>query len=58
VNFLAGPARRLAGLYGSEFRLSGLGFVASLAVLGAAAALGWSGSWLAASRHIKAMEPT
>lgn len=58
VGLLAGPVRRLAGLYGSEFHLRGLGFGPSVVVLGVAVALGWLGSWLAASRHIKAIEPT
>jgi cell division transport system permease protein len=58
VGLLAGAVRRLAGLYGSEFHLRGVGFGPSVVVLGVAVALGWLGSWLAASRHIKAIEPT
>ena len=58
VGFLGGPVGRLAGLYGSGFKLNGLRFSASLGVLMTAGALGWAGSWLAASRHIKAIEPT
>ncbi len=55
---LARPVDQLAGLYGSEFRLQGLGIKISSVVLLAAAALAWFGSWLAATRHIRAIDPT
>jgi cell division transport system permease protein len=55
---LARPVDRLAGLYGSKFHLQGLGFTAGAAVLLAAIGLAWLGSWLAATRHIRAIEPT
>jgi cell division transport system permease protein len=55
---LAGPVRHLAGLYGSGFRVSGLGTGGGAAVLALAVALGWLGSWLAATRHIRSIEPT
>jgi cell division transport system permease protein len=58
VALLAQPVARLAGLYGSQFRLTGLGFGRSVTILGASVALGWVGSWLAATRHIKQIEPT
>jgi cell division transport system permease protein len=58
VGLLAGPVKRLALLYGSQFHLRGLGFGPGVVVLGMAVALGWLGSWLAASRHIKGIEPT
>jgi cell division protein FtsX len=45
-------------LYGSQFRLEGLGFVAASEFLGGAVALSWFGSWLAATRHIRGIEPT
>ena len=54
---LESPVERLALLYGSQFRLQGLGFKTSATVLAGAAALGWLGSWLAATRHIRAIEP-
>jgi cell division transport system permease protein len=56
--FLSGPVAHLAILYGSDFRLEGLGFVSMLEVLGASAALAWAGSWLSVRRHIRAIEPT
>jgi cell division transport system permease protein len=55
---LAGPVEILARQYGSEFHLRGLGFAAALLVLGVAVALAWLGSWLAATRHIRAIDPT
>lgn len=58
VAALAGPVARLAALYGSGFRLSGLGWHTAAAVVGGAALLGWLGSWLAASQHIRAINPT
>jgi cell division transport system permease protein len=58
VALLAQPVTRLAALYGSQFRLRGLGFGESVTILAGAIALGWVGSWLAATRHIKRIEPT
>ncbi|MEA3132540.1 MAG: cell division transport system permease protein [Gammaproteobacteria bacterium] len=58
VGMLAKPVETLAGLYGSQFRLSGLGLDLGGAVLGVSIGLGWFGSWLAATRHIRAIEPT
>jgi cell division transport system permease protein len=55
---LARPVGQLALLYGSVFRLGGLGLAAGLSVLGLAVGLAWAGSWLAATRHIRAIEPT
>jgi cell division transport system permease protein len=58
IGMLAKPVETLAGLYGSQFRLSGLGLDLGAAVLGVSIGLGWFGSWLAATRHIRAIEPT
>jgi cell division transport system permease protein len=55
---LARPVESLAKLYGSQFRLHGLGFTTGVLVLGLAASLAWLGSWLAATRHIRGIEPT
>jgi cell division transport system permease protein len=54
---LAQPVEQLAALYGSGFRLQGLGFLTAASVLGVAAFLAWAGSWLAAQRHIREIEP-
>jgi cell division transport system permease protein len=55
---LAGPTERLALLYGSSFHLSGLDWGTGAAALAAAIALSWLGSWLAATRHIRSIEPS
>jgi len=55
---LARPVDQLALLYGSAFKLEGLGLLISAGVIGMAVALAWVGSWLAATRHIRAIEPT
>jgi cell division transport system permease protein len=55
---LARPVAQLAFLYGSDFRLEGLKLLLGLGVLSLAVALSWLGSWLAATRHIRAIEPT
>ncbi len=57
VASLAKPVERLAGLYGSQVRLNGLGFALGVAVMGVSVGLGWLGSWLAATRHIRGIEP-
>lgn len=58
VAMLARPVESLATLYGSQFRLQGLRFTTGVAVLGLAMGLAWFGSWLAATRHIRGIEPT
>jgi cell division transport system permease protein len=55
---LSRPVESLARLYGSQFHLQGLGFTTGVLVLGLAATLAWLGSWLAATRHIRGIEPT
>jgi cell division transport system permease protein len=54
---LARPVAQLAFLYGSTFSLEGLKIGTAAAVLGLAVGLSWLGSWLAATRHIRAIEP-
>lgn len=54
---LARPVAQLAFLYGSSFSMQGLKILPALAVLGLAVGLSWLGSWLAATRHIRAIEP-
>jgi cell division transport system permease protein len=58
VAVLAQPVESLAKLYGSPFRLQGLGFTAGVRVLGLGVGLAWLGSWLAATRHIRGIDPT
>jgi len=57
TGLLGAPIRRLALLYGSDYRLTGLGAKNSLVLLGLAVALGWLGSYLAATRHLRTIEP-
>jgi cell division transport system permease protein len=49
---------RVAGLYGSSFQLSGLGLEPSLLLLAAGVLLGWMGSYVSATRHLRNIEPT
>jgi cell division transport system permease protein len=58
VAALAGPVTRLAALYGSAVRLEGLDLRTAGATVLASAMLGWLGSWIAATRHIYAIQPT
>jgi cell division transport system permease protein len=52
------PVARIAGLYGSSFQLSGLGLGAGGILIGAGVALGWLGSFVAATRHLRHIEPS
>lgn len=58
VAVLERPLDHLASLYGSRFHLQGLRFGSVVRILGVAIGLGWLGSWIAATRHIRAVEPT
>jgi cell division transport system permease protein len=55
---LARPVDALAKLYGSQFHLRGLPWTLGACVLLVAVALAWLGSWLAATRHIRSIDPT
>lgn len=55
---LRAPVEALAVLYDSDFRLRGLGFGPGAALPLTGAFLGWAGSWIAAARHLRAVEPT
>jgi len=57
VLVLSGPVQRITGLYGSDFHLTGLSIETTLWLIGAGVALGWVGSFIAASRHLRAIEP-
>jgi cell division transport system permease protein len=52
------PVQGLAKLYGSPFHLQGLRFTTGVGVLVLSVGLAWLGSWLAATRHIRGIEPT
>jgi cell division transport system permease protein len=55
---LARPVDALARLYGSQFHLRGLPWTLGAFVLLVSMALAWLGSWLAATRHIRSIDPT
>jgi len=55
---LGGPVQDLADLYATDYTLTGLGGTDLGRLLGGGALLGWAGAWLAAARHLKAIEPT
>ena len=54
---LTGPARELAGLYGSDYRLRGLPLDATLVMFVSGIVLGWLGAWWTVSRHLRQIEP-
>ncbi len=58
VALLARPVDGLAKLYGSPFHLQGLRVSVGALVLVGAMGLAWFGSWLAATRHIRGIDPT
>jgi cell division transport system permease protein len=51
------PVGRLAGLYNSPFSLLALSLTESLLIIGTGVLLGLAGSWLAAARHMRRIEP-
>lgn len=51
------PASRLAGLYDSSFSILALTLRESAAIVATGVALGLAGSWLAAARHMRRIEP-
>lgn len=51
------PVARLAGLYQSGVTMLSLALVESLAILGIGVTLGLVGSWFAATRHMRRIEP-
>jgi cell division transport system permease protein len=51
------PVRQLAGLYQSDFQLSGIGPIGALRLVLLGGLLGLAGAWLAVSRHLGAIEP-
>lgn len=50
--------KNLAGLYDSDFMLTGLGVQAGLILILVGVLLGWLGSWWTVARHLKSIEPT
>ena len=54
---LSTPVRELAALYATDFDLTGLGLRGTGILVGGGALLGWAGAWIAAARHLRAIEP-
>ncbi len=54
---LKAPVSRLAGLYDSPYTLLALSFRESLLIVATGVVLGLAGSWLAAARHMRRIEP-
>lgn len=57
LGLVAEPARHLAGLYASDFRLLDLEAGVAAGILGVSVLLGLGGSWLAVGRHLAEIEP-
>jgi cell division transport system permease protein len=57
VLVLGDPVERIAGLYGSKFQLQGLGLVGWAALMAGGIGLGWLGSFIAATRELRGIEP-
>jgi cell division transport system permease protein len=57
ITVLGEPVQRIAGLYGSRFSLAGLGLQGSVILLAGGVALGWIGSFIAATRELRGIEP-
>ncbi len=51
------PVARLSGLYNSSFSVLSLDLEESLLIVGAGVFLGLAGSWIAATRHMRRIEP-
>jgi cell division transport system permease protein len=58
IALLSGPVSNLATLYQSGFGLSYLSLSNILLMLAGSSGLGLTGSWLAVSRHLSAIEPS
>lgn len=54
---LNGPASELLRLYGSDYRIRGLGTSGSLLLLAGSTLLGWLGAWISVRQHLSAIEP-
>jgi len=57
ISVLGDPVQRIAGLYGSTFELDGLGLEGTGVLLLGGVVLGWLGSFIAATRELRGIEP-
>lgn len=58
LSMMESPIHKLALLYHSDFRLTGLGTGNTLLLILISCGLGLTGSWIAVSRHLKDIEPS
>jgi len=58
VAALKAPIGRIAALYGSQFEVTALGLADAGRLLLTGVALGWLGSFISASRHLRQIEPS
>jgi len=57
ISVLGEPVQRIAGLYGSTFELNGLRLEGTGVLLLGGVVLGWLGSFIAATRELRGIEP-
>jgi cell division transport system permease protein len=57
ISVLGDPVQRISGLYGSTFELNGLGLEGTGVLLLGGVVLGWLGSFIAATRELRGIEP-
>jgi cell division transport system permease protein len=57
ITVLGDPVQRIAGLYGSTFELNALGLEGTGVLLIGGVVLGWLGSFIAATRELRGIEP-
>jgi cell division transport system permease protein len=57
LNWLNGAVVELAGLYGSDFSLTGVPAADGLSLLLGAVLLGYIGAWIAVARHLRELAP-
>jgi cell division transport system permease protein len=57
TSMLAAPTAELAGLYESDFRLSGLGLRDGVSLILSGIVLGWAGAFVTVARRIAQIEP-
>ena len=58
LGLISPPARSLAQLYDSGYRLVGLSAAQTVLLLGGGAILGWAGAVIATARHLRDVDPT
>jgi len=57
VLLFSAPVDRLVGLYGGQYTLQGLDFLATLTLLSCGGLLGWVGAWISVLQHLGSIEP-